>query len=83
MREVPVFEAKNKLSALLDEVAAGAEIAITRRGRLVARLVPPESQNQGEAALEAARDIRKLARQMKNAPKTWTEWKRLRDQGRR
>jgi prevent-host-death family protein len=40
MREVGAFEAKNKLSTLLDWVASGEEIVITRRGKAVARLVP-------------------------------------------
>ena len=83
MRDVPVFEAKNKLSALLDEVEAGTEIAITRRGRRVARLVPPESESTRETARRAATEIRKLAREMKNGPKNWPEWKKFRDQGRR
>lgn len=39
MREVGTFEAKNKLSALLDLVDKGEEIAITRNGRRIARLV--------------------------------------------
>lgn len=38
MIEVGAFEARNKLSALLDEVEQGAEVTITRRGRPVARL---------------------------------------------
>lgn len=33
-------EAKAKVLALLDEVAAGQEIEITKHGRTVARLVP-------------------------------------------
>lgn len=33
-------EAKAKILALLDEVAAGQEVEITKRGRTVARLVP-------------------------------------------
>ena len=33
-------EAKAKMLALLDEVAAGEEVEITRHGRTVARLVP-------------------------------------------
>ncbi|MGH3441870.1 MAG: type II toxin-antitoxin system Phd/YefM family antitoxin [Nitriliruptorales bacterium] len=33
-------EAKAKMLALLDEVAAGEEIEITKHGRTVARLVP-------------------------------------------
>ncbi len=40
MIEVGAFEAKNKLSALLDRVEQGEEIIITRHGRPVARLVP-------------------------------------------
>ena len=40
MREVGAFEAKNKLSALLDQVERGSEIVITRHGRAVAKLVP-------------------------------------------
>jgi prevent-host-death family protein len=33
-------EAKAKILALLDEVASGEEVEITKRGRPVARLVP-------------------------------------------
>ena len=40
MREVGAFEAKNKLGALLDWVANGEEVLITRHGKAVARLVP-------------------------------------------
>ena len=39
-RQVTATEAKAKILALLDEVAAGEEIEITKRGRPVARLVP-------------------------------------------
>ena len=40
MRELPLAQAKARLSALVDEVEAGAEVVITRRGRPVARIVP-------------------------------------------
>ncbi len=40
MRSEPVSVAKNRLSALLREVKAGASIVITDRGVPVARLVP-------------------------------------------
>ena len=40
MRAIQVFEAKAKFSAILAEVEAGETIAITRHGRIVARLVP-------------------------------------------
>lgn len=37
---VPIFEARNRLSALLAEVARGVEVTITKRGVPVAKLVP-------------------------------------------
>jgi prevent-host-death family protein len=49
MREVGTFEAKTHLSALLDEVARGAEVVITRRGVAVARLVPAGSPRRVRA----------------------------------
>lgn len=40
-KTVTATTAKATILRLLDEVAAGEEIEITRHGRLVARLVPP------------------------------------------
>ena len=57
MREIGAFEAKNKLGQLLDLVEAGDEVAITRRGKVVARLTPPEDAVNRQAALEAATRI--------------------------
>jgi prevent-host-death family protein len=42
-RSVTATEAKAKILALLDAVEGGEEIEITRRGRLIARLVPARS----------------------------------------
>lgn len=38
--KVTATEAKAKILSLLDDVAAGQEVEITKRGRTVARLVP-------------------------------------------
>jgi prevent-host-death family protein len=43
MRKTGVREARQNLSALIEEVRKGHEITITDRGRPVARLVPPLS----------------------------------------
>ncbi len=40
MRKIGLFEAKNKLSELVDRAARGEEIGITRRGKLAAVIVP-------------------------------------------
>lgn len=58
MHEIGAFEAKNRLSELLRRAEAGEEIAITNRGRIVARLVPPAPPLDREAARGAAARIR-------------------------
>ncbi len=55
MSQVALFEAKNRLSELLDRVEAGEEFTITRRGRPIARLAsaqPPEAGSQAQAAVD-------------------------------
>ena len=42
MSTAGVREARQNLSALLDEVRKGREVIITERGRPVAKLVPPD-----------------------------------------
>ena len=53
MNDVALFDAKNRLSELVSRVEAGEEIAITRRGKVVARLVPPPAGKADKRALEA------------------------------
>lgn len=61
MIEIALFEAKNRLSELIDRVQRGEVIAITRRGKIVAQLgLPGAHENSGSArdavaALRAAR----------------------------
>ncbi len=46
---VPLAAAKNQLSALVARVEQGEEIAITRRGVPVVRLVPESGERNGPA----------------------------------
>ena len=65
MASIGVFEAKNRLSELVERAARGEEITITRRGEIVARLVPPANVvtgNQAVAAIEALRQASLAAR---------------------
>lgn len=56
MTTVGIFEAKNRLSELVERAARGEEIVITRRGQQIARLMPPEAPDaQGQARSLAAR----------------------------
>ena len=60
MREIGAFEAKSKLGQLLDWVEAGEEVVITRRGKVVAKLVPPGrgSTDRAQAAAVRIRTMR-------------------------
>jgi prevent-host-death family protein len=82
MREIGAFEAKNKLSQLLDEVERGEEITITRHGKEVARLVPAQQGFNREEARAAVRRVRERAQQRKLGRFDWSEWKAFRDEGR-
>lgn len=55
MRQIGAFEAKSKLSQLLDWVEAGEEVVITRRGRIVAKLIPPGGIDRTRAQVAAWR----------------------------
>ena len=48
MHTVTAREARKIFSSLLDETEHGVVVSITRRGREVARLVPPETVESGE-----------------------------------
>jgi prevent-host-death family protein len=64
LTEIGAFEAKNKLSWLLDRVEQGEEIIITRHGRPVARMVPTNAgvdRSQAQAALQRMRERATLA----------------------
>lgn len=58
MKEVGAFEAKNRLGQLLDWVEAGEEVVITRRGKVVARMVPPGAGFDRDRGRQAAQRIR-------------------------
>jgi prevent-host-death family protein len=52
----------NKLSGLLDEVAQGKQITITRRGKPVAKLISAEPSFDREKAKQAARRLLELSK---------------------
>jgi len=60
MKTVGAFEAKTHLSSLLEEVAGGEEILITRHGKPLARLVPVATDGH-ERRLEAIDRLRSFA----------------------
>lgn len=79
MREVGTYKARTHFSALLDEVALGETIIITRHGRPVARLTASEEANR-EASVAAASTLRRLRRRIGWA--TSADILQMRDEGR-
>jgi prevent-host-death family protein len=59
---VGAFDAKNKLGQLLDQVARGEVIVITRHGTPIARLVPFEADFDRADAQRAVRELRTFRR---------------------
>ena len=62
LQTVGVFEAKNQLSALLDDVEGGGEVVITRRGKPIARLTAYDTGFDREKARRAAEGLRAARR---------------------
>lgn len=84
MGKVGAFEAKNRLSELLDRVERGEEIVITRHGKPVAKLGPAEAQDQkrATAALKRLAELRERLR-AEGVSFSTQELLSLRDEGRR
>lgn len=79
MIRVGAFEAKTHLSSLLDKVAAGEDVLITRRGLPVARLV--SARQVDRTAIE--RVIEDLRTGRVGMTLGSLDWKELRDTERR
>ncbi len=62
MDRIGAYEAKTHLSQLLDRVAAGESLTITRHGRPVARLVPVDEDDRARARAAARRILERRKR---------------------
>jgi prevent-host-death family protein len=78
MKHVGIFEAKTHLSNLVDEVAQGEEIVITRHGKPVAKLVGCAPQQEPQLSApgpelvaqrrKALAELREIAARLKINP---------------
>jgi len=62
VRTLGLFEAKQKLSEIVDRAASGERIGITRRGKLAALLVPAQPDTSLKDVFEDIERIRKRAK---------------------
>lgn len=62
MVRVGIVQAKVQLSQLVERVARGEEVLVTRHGKPVARLVAPEASSDVSAFAEWTADLRAFRR---------------------
>jgi prevent-host-death family protein len=79
MRTVGLFEAKQKLSELVERASEGEQIGITKRGKLAAVIAPAPVDND---VVRAFAEIDKIRARVKPLPKGMTI-KDLIEEGRR
>ena len=88
MQIVSIHEAKDRFSALLQAVESGDEVVITRHGKKIARIVheteadPAELQRE-RFKQEAITRLKQYQSKVKPAVAGYSDWKSLRDAGRK
>ncbi len=65
MRTIGLFEAKQKLSEIVERASEGERIGITRRGKLAAIVVPAQPENNLKQVFDDIEQTRKRARRPK------------------
>jgi prevent-host-death family protein len=78
MKTIGLFEAKQKLSELVERANSGEQIGITRRGKLAAMIVPAQQKKTLQEIWADIDDIRKQVDRSK-----FTSVKELIEEGRR
>jgi prevent-host-death family protein len=66
MRTVGLFEAKQKLSELVERAGKGERIGITRRGKLTALIIPPQPERSLKQIFAGMEEIRKRSKKPRN-----------------
>jgi prevent-host-death family protein len=88
MQTVPIHQAKDRFSALLQAVEEGEEVVITRHGKKIARIVRESDADPTEAERErikrdAIARLRAYQAKVSPAVEGYSDWKSLRDAGRK
>lgn len=77
--EVSAFAAKTRLSELLRQTERGTSFVIRRRGKAVARLVPPAKEEQAADLTKVLASFREIRKRVRGRLKV----RRLIEEGRR
>jgi prevent-host-death family protein len=85
MARVTAFEAKTRFGELLERVAKGEEVVITRHDKPVARLIPEGAQRLAEVrrSVQGLRDLQQRIRRRSKARLSPAEVRSAIEEGRR
>ena len=88
MQTVPVHQAKDRFSSLLQAVEDGEEIVITRHGKKIARIVKetevqPSDAERERVRKQAIKELEAYQAKVKPPVEGHSDWKSLRDAGRK
>lgn len=64
MERIGIYDARARLSELVDRVEAGEEVVLTRRGRPVVRLVRAQRDTHAKTRAAAVNRIRALSKKL-------------------
>lgn len=64
MERIGIYDARARLSELVDRVEAGEEVVLTRRGRPVVRLIRAEPDARAKTRAAAVKRIRALSKRL-------------------
>jgi prevent-host-death family protein len=64
MERIGIYDARSRLSELVDRVEAGEEVILTRRGQAVVRMVRADEEMRGKVRAAAIARIRALRKRL-------------------
>lgn len=64
MERIGIYDARSRLSELVERVEAGEEVILTRRGQPVVKMVRAEAEVRNKTRADAVRRIRALRKRM-------------------
>ena len=68
MERIGIYEAKSRLSELIERAEKGGEVTITRHGKAVAKLVPARASGAEPARAAVIREILEFSKTVKAKP---------------
>lgn len=83
MQQIGAFEAKTHFGQLLEKIAVGEQIIITKHGKRVAKLVPYSTYEEANSISNTIETMRKLRKKIGKIGITLADIKKMKEEGRK